>query len=225
MTLRMCAECGREFQPSSRHLRCPSCRSRDFCKCGEPKQGKSATCAKCRSVAGSSNGHWKGGRTRHKAGYVMLRVPEHPRAGKGNYVFEHIVVWSRSSGATCYRRSPSITEMAYVMTTVQKTWNCGLVRSPPASGLAMPSRGHARYLLVMQGLRTPPTMLKTSLEHSWRRRESNPRPSVPHQGFSGRSLLCFSQPRRSRKLDVDRLSHCLMSHLAPRPGQAVDPSS
>ena len=46
------------------------------------------------------------------------------------------------------------------------------------------------------------------LEHSWRWRESNPRPSVPHQGFSGRSLLCFSQPRRSRKQDADRLSRC-----------------
>jgi hypothetical protein len=55
----------------------------------------------------------------------------------------------------------------------------------------------------------------------WRWRESNPRPSVHHQGFSGRSLLCFSQPRRSRKLDADRLSRCSMSRLAPRPGQAV----
>jgi len=64
-------------------------------------------------------------------------------------------------------------------------------------------------------------MLKGSLEHSWRWRESNPRPSVHHQGFSGRSLLCFSQPRRSRKLGADRLSRCSMSRLAPRPGQAV----
>jgi len=34
-------------------------------------------------------------------------------------------------------------------------------------------------------------------------------------------LLCFSQPRRSRKQDADRLSHCLLSRLAPRPGQTV----
>ena len=54
----------------------------------------------------------------------------------------------------------------------------------------------------------PPTMLKQQLEHSWRWRESNPRPSVPHQGFSGRSLLCFSQPRRSRRQAADRLSRC-----------------
>jgi hypothetical protein len=56
---------------------------------------------------------------------------------------------------------------------------------------------------------------------SWRWRESNPRPSVHHQGFSGCSLLCFSQPRRSCKQDADRLSRCSMSRLAPRPGQAV----
>jgi hypothetical protein len=62
-------------------------------------------------------------------------------------------------------------------------------------------------------------------ERSWRWRESNPRPSVPHQGFSGRSLLCFSQPRRSRKQVADGLSRCLVSRLAPRPRQAVDPPS
>jgi hypothetical protein len=43
-------------------------------------------------VTGPSNGHWKGGRTRHKAGYVMLWAPAHPRAGKSQYVFEHIIV-------------------------------------------------------------------------------------------------------------------------------------
>jgi hypothetical protein len=49
-------------------------------------------------VAGSSNGHWKGGRTRHKAGYVMVWAPGHPRAGKGQYVFEHILVMERQLG-------------------------------------------------------------------------------------------------------------------------------
>jgi hypothetical protein len=43
-------------------------------------------------VTESANGHWKGGRTRHKAGYVMVRVPDHPRARRGQYVFEHILV-------------------------------------------------------------------------------------------------------------------------------------
>ncbi len=38
------------------------------------------------------NGNWRGGLTRHKAGYVMVRVPGHPRAGRSPYVFEHILV-------------------------------------------------------------------------------------------------------------------------------------
>ena len=42
----------------------------------------------------------------------------------------------------------------------------------------------------------------------WRWRESNPRPSVQYQGFSGCSLLCFSQPRRSRRQAADGLSRC-----------------
>ena len=102
MDRRICAECGREFKPSSGHLRCPACRSRDLCACGAPKQAKSATCAECRTVAGSSNGHWKGGRTRHKAGYIMLRVPGHPRAKNGGYVFEHILVMEDMLGRYLY---------------------------------------------------------------------------------------------------------------------------
>ena len=98
MSLRTCAECGREYEPSSRHLRCPACRSRDLCSCGEPKQGKSATCANCRTVAGPLNGRWKGGRTRHKAGYLMIWAPDHPRAGKSQYVFEHIIVMEQLLG-------------------------------------------------------------------------------------------------------------------------------
>ena len=42
-------------------------------------------------MAGSLNGNWRGGRTRHKAGYVMIRIANHPRASSG-YVFEHILV-------------------------------------------------------------------------------------------------------------------------------------
>ena len=57
-----------------------------------------ATCANCRSAAGTLNGHWKGGRTRHKAGYIMTRAPGHPRAGQGSYVFEHILVMEEMLG-------------------------------------------------------------------------------------------------------------------------------
>ena len=59
---------------------------------GRQKQAKSETCGDCRTEVGDANGNRKGGRTRHKAGYVMVRVPEHPRAGRSPYVFEHIWV-------------------------------------------------------------------------------------------------------------------------------------
>jgi hypothetical protein len=45
-----------------------------------------------------ANGNWKGGRTLHKKGYVMLRVPEHPRVVKSPYVFEHVLVMEQLLG-------------------------------------------------------------------------------------------------------------------------------
>jgi hypothetical protein len=68
------------------------------------------------------------------------------------------------------------------------------------------------------GVMTPPTMLKPQLEHSWRWRESNPRPSVPHQGFSGRSLFCVSQPRRSHRQAAERAQSLLNVPISPATG-------
>lgn len=39
-----------------------------------------------------------GGRTHHKAGYLMVRAPEHPRATWHGYVFEHILVMEERLG-------------------------------------------------------------------------------------------------------------------------------
>src|SRR5204863_5581815 len=44
------------------------------------------------------NCNWKGGRTVHKAGYVMVRVPDHPRVRASAYVFEHILVMEEQLG-------------------------------------------------------------------------------------------------------------------------------
>jgi hypothetical protein len=49
-------------------------------------------------VTGSANGYWKGGQTRHKAGYVMVLAPDHPRATSGRYVFEHVLVMEQLLG-------------------------------------------------------------------------------------------------------------------------------
>ena len=100
--MKECRSCGRLFKPSSRHLRCPACRrqaSRDFCGCGNPKQPTSSTCRTCQPTALEANGNWRGGKTFHKAGYVMRRVPGHPRAHPSSpYVFEHILVMEEKIG-------------------------------------------------------------------------------------------------------------------------------
>ena len=60
---------------------------------------ESVQCIECRSVALENNGAWKGGRTRSKAGYIMVRVPDHPRGpNNGGYVFEHILVMEELLG-------------------------------------------------------------------------------------------------------------------------------
>src|SRR6266700_879522 len=100
MTTRTCTECGRVYEPSSGHKQCPACRSHDLCACGARKVKSSTTCASCRSEAGPNNSNWRGGRTRHKRGYIMVLVPGHPRAvtGNGQYVFEHILVMEEMLG-------------------------------------------------------------------------------------------------------------------------------
>ena len=44
------------------------------------------------------NSNWRGGRTRHKRGYLMVWAPEHPRTGNGSYVFEHVLVMEEILG-------------------------------------------------------------------------------------------------------------------------------
>lgn len=65
--------------------------------CGREAAFGSTRCKKC-SAKGKNNGAWKGGKTYHKAGYVMVRVPEHPRAKSGGYVFEHILIMEQMLG-------------------------------------------------------------------------------------------------------------------------------
>lgn len=44
--------------------------------------------------------HFKGGKYTDKAGYILVLAPNHPRGGKGRYVFEHILVWEH-----CHNKS------------------------------------------------------------------------------------------------------------------------
>lgn len=62
------------------------------------RKGSSA-CKTCAIQHGVLNPNWKGGKTRHKAGYIMVRVPAHPRAqNNSGYVFEHILVMEEFLG-------------------------------------------------------------------------------------------------------------------------------
>jgi hypothetical protein len=42
--------------------------------------------------SGEKSPHWQGGKTKTKAGYVLIYKPEHPFANKAGYVFEHRIV-------------------------------------------------------------------------------------------------------------------------------------
>lgn len=41
---------------------------------------------------------WKGGKTISTHGYILVWLPEHPRASKQGYVFEHILVAEKALG-------------------------------------------------------------------------------------------------------------------------------
>ena len=210
MPLRECEECRRAFEPSSRHLRCPACRARDLCTCGRPKQAKSVTCGTCRNEAGDTNGNWKGGRTRHKAGYVMVRAPGHPRAGRSPYVFEHILVAEEILG-----RHLVDGESVHHRNGVRDD------NDPRTSSLDASStvryQGERRHRVGAPDLRTyggpgaPPTMLTLRLSilggggNRTRvlRHLSGPSPSAAGRGLSGAALLPAAAPPRIR-LSVPR---------------------
>ena len=58
------------------------------------EKGRMAMIEAGRRRLGDKNPHWnKEGKFMHSAGYKLIRMPEHHRAGKYGYVFEHIVIW------------------------------------------------------------------------------------------------------------------------------------
>ena len=104
VVMKECPQCLEEFNPSSRHKLCPSCRAKNSkipCPdCGSLMAKQSAKCNSCAVRSGDQNGNWKGGRTYHKKGYVMERVSSHH---SGNpYVFQHILVMEAILGRPLY---------------------------------------------------------------------------------------------------------------------------
>lgn len=85
-----------------------------YCGCGGKTKIASKTSAKdrtkkgepCRYIynhqprckAGADHPNWKGGRTVHTHGYVLIMQPQHPRATRQGYVFEHILICEKALG-------------------------------------------------------------------------------------------------------------------------------
>jgi len=47
---------------------------------------------------GEESHSWRGGKTRHSSGYILIKQPQHPRANKQGYVPEQILVMERMLG-------------------------------------------------------------------------------------------------------------------------------
>ena len=47
---------------------------------------------------------WRGGRFKHKTGYIYIYAPEHPAANAAGYVFEHRLVYEKTHGVVLTRR-------------------------------------------------------------------------------------------------------------------------
>ena len=124
------------------------------------KQLKSTTCAGCRTEVGSSNGNWRGGRTRHKAGYVMVKTPGHPRGTKsGEYVFEHIIVMEASLGR--YLLPHETVHHLNGVRDDNRLENLELWTRPQPSGIrAADALAWAHEIIARyEGTRSPPTTL------------------------------------------------------------------
>ena len=75
-------------------------------KCGMKPRGKSeARLCQLRhgrvrvcKLSGKLSQSWRGGRSIHSSGYILIHQPEHPRARTNGYVFEHILVWEKHNG-------------------------------------------------------------------------------------------------------------------------------
>ena len=85
---------------------------------------------------GEKNRLWKGGRSKSSNGYILIHSPEHPRASRNNYVYEHILVLEQKLGKP-----------------LPEGWvghHLNGIKSDnrPANLVALPSRKHRNVLLA-----------------------------------------------------------------------------
>jgi len=61
--------------------------------CGKLTSAYQTYCLQCSLILHPRR--WKGGRVIQKGGYIKIYNPDHPRADKHKYVWEHILIWEQ----------------------------------------------------------------------------------------------------------------------------------
>lgn len=107
---RRCAwsKCRKTFgtKPSLKHVRycsydcCWAARRWAYRGKRNPYFGKTHSVEVTAKMRGPNHHNWQGGRFRHPEGYVYVLRREHPRANRGGYVYEHILVAEGMTGRT-----------------------------------------------------------------------------------------------------------------------------
>jgi len=158
--VKVCTQCGR-LPAIEQASPLPSVQAKGEVRLRRADARKSAQCAACRSTSNEVNGNWKGGRTMHKAGYVMILVPDHSRAKRSPYAFEHILVVEEMLGRHLLP-GESVHHRNGVRDDNRRE-NLELWTRPHPSGIrASDAIAWAIEVLgrsVTQGLGAPPTML------------------------------------------------------------------
>ena len=104
METKTCIECKKEFKPSSRHRRCPSCRKSHLSKgscavCGTEIWYQSTYCRAHGNTEVVSRRIPFVSTREHKSGYVRLYAPGHPKSNNaGQEILEHVYVMEQKLG-------------------------------------------------------------------------------------------------------------------------------
>jgi hypothetical protein len=82
---------GQKVKTFGKIIKCSVCGEDTFVTNRAINKGNGRVCSlKCKSTM-ENNGHWKGGKVDNGRGYIMIRLPNHPKANRG-YVLEHRIV-------------------------------------------------------------------------------------------------------------------------------------
>jgi hypothetical protein len=124
---------------------------------------------------------------KHHAGYIMIRLPDHPRARTHGYVFEHILVMEDDLGPRVL--SDKNVHHRNGVKDDNRIENLELWIRPQPNDIRVAVHSARETVDRYEDLATPPPTALTLLEseHSWRWGDSNPRPWATVRDFSGRS--------------------------------------